>query len=172
MKRTAKNSGASLSGHSTHSEGMSEGCEANGAPAASGTPPGGAGAGRTLSVTLPLPRLLLTINRRRRMHWSWESREVASQRKAAKMHARDQLGPDFAPLTGTVRLDVDYYPYYGQVAPDEAAQWEATKPWVDGLQDAGLFAGGDDRVVVHGAVRWHRDKRTGEVVITLTEQGG
>lgn len=124
---------------------------------------------KSLSITLPLPVPLLTINQRQKMHWRARADATRVQREMAGWHARHGLPEDFAPFVGTVRLDVQVHPHPRQKEPDYGGKWQAVKPWEDGLQDAGLFAGGDDKVVVHGAFVWDKTKRTGEVTLTLSE---
>lgn len=124
---------------------------------------------RTLTISFPLPRVLLSINARRRMHWAKEATLVKSQREDAYWAARvqrrqlGQQGLIFA--TGRVRVDLTIHPRKGQRRADDLALWEATKPWLDGLEDAGIVA--DDRQCVAGTLVWS-DERMAEVVLTLT----
>lgn len=124
---------------------------------------------QSVSVTMPLPKPLLTTNATSSMNWAQKGRHVAAQRTMAKMYAKQQLPPDFVPLVGRVRLDVAVCPYPMQKEPDAGGKWQAVKAWEDGLQDAGVFAGGDDKVVVYGDCEWRRWERTGQVTLTLTE---
>jgi len=126
---------------------------------------------RSLHFLCALPVPLLTINARDGMHWSVRAGHVKAQREAFGWHAITTLPLDVAPLRGKVRLDVTIYPRKGQKEPDEGGKWEAVKPWVDGLQDAGVFAEGDDKVVVYGTFQWVKERRTGEVRLTLTAAG-
>lgn len=138
------------------------------------TPPDaqrGAQGAASLTLTLPLPSPLLTINATSSMHWAQKGRHVKAQRAMAAWHARLQLGPDWVPLVGRVRLDVTIRPRPRQKEPDAGGKWQAIKPLEDGLQDAGVFAGGDDRVVVYGAFTWDKTQRTGEIELTLTQEG-
>ena len=124
---------------------------------------------RTLTLPLPLPSPLLTINQRQKWHWTRRANETAKQRVFVGWFAKGHLPADALPLRGRVRIDVAIYPHPRQKEPDMGGKWEAAKAWIDGLQDAGVFEEGDDRVVEHGAFAWHKDQRRGEMVLTLTE---
>lgn len=128
-----------------------------------------AAAARRLHFLLPLPTPLLTINQRQKWHWSRRANETAKQRVFVGWFAKGHLPLDFSPLRGRVRVDVTVYPHPRQKEPDEGGKWEAAKAWIDGLQDAGVFAEGDDKVVVHGEFAWDKERRTGEVTLVLTE---
>lgn len=123
---------------------------------------------RTLTICFGLPRTLLSINARRRMHWAKEATLVKNQRADAAWAALTQTPFTVRPVfpTGRVRVDLTIHPRKGQRRPDDLALWEACKPWLDGLADAGIVA--DDRQCVAGALVWS-DERTGKIVLTLTE---
>jgi len=119
-----------------------------------------------LRLVLMLPTPLLTINWRRRQHWLVQARETKRQRQDAGWQLR-------ATATGfgaaRVRVDVEVRPRPGMKRPDPSALWEALKPTFDALEDRGIVD--NDRQLVHGALVWSA-RRTGEIILTLTQEEG
>lgn len=126
---------------------------------------------KSIRITLPLPDPLLSINARRRMHWAVQRLETRNQREGAAWVARAQTlhcecdDPYFP--EGCVRVDVAVEPRSGQKQPDDGAVWEAMKPILDGLEDANLVS--DDKQFVMGTLTWDKKRRTGSLIVTLTE---
>ena len=130
-------------------------------------------AGMTLSITIPMPAVLLSINVRRRMHWRSQAAHTKEQRLMAWCCALTLRSvpvpvavPEF-PLGQLVRVDVLVYPRKGQRSCDDLAMWEALKPTLDGLEDAGVVA--DDAQFVVGTLVWLTERR-GELVLVLTQE--
>ncbi len=79
----------------------------------------------------------------------------------------------FFPADSRVRVDVTVRrdPLWAARRLDDDNLWRGLKPYLDGLQDAGLVA--NDRQFCMGTVTWETAQPyRGGVVLTLTEQGG
>lgn len=122
-----------------------------------------------ITITMPLPTPFLTINWRRRQHWRAIARETKAQRAMAAWHTVAALAAaNWPPMyPGAVRIDVGVFPYPRQQRPDTTAIWEALKPIIDGLEDAGLVQ--DDKQVTPGAITWSPERR-GELLLTCTRE--
>lgn len=123
-----------------------------------------------LTITLPLPDRHLTLNGR--LHWRVKARLVKQHREWAEMKARSliQQRPHF-PAGAKVRVDVRIErKKYGQKW-DSTAIIEATKSYIDGFQDAGVYL--NDSCVRWGEVEWDA-KPTGKgiIVMSLSEVEG
>lgn len=126
---------------------------------------------RTMQITLPLPDPLLTANKR--LHWAARARHTKAQRLGAYLCAVDaRYAAGAWAVQGDrlwedcrVRVDVAIRPRPRMKRHDDTAIWEALKPILDGLQDAGVVA--DDKQFVVGSLVWSQ-ARTGEIVLTLT----
>jgi hypothetical protein len=128
----------------------------------------------TLTITLPLPDPLLTLNMR--LHWRARARHTREQREMAGWAAveavrtirtlRAGVLPYIFP-EGRVRVDAEIRPRKGQKRCDDTAIWEALKPTLDGLEDAGIVA--NDKQFFVGSLTW-RAARTGELVLRLTPE--
>ena len=142
-------------------------------------------AGRVLAVALPLPGHDLTANGR--LHWAARAALVRETRRQAAILARQamldagwrgwRVGMGERDLTffprGT-RVRVDYAAVLppGRRRWDDTALIEAAKPCIDGLTDAGVWAG--DACAVVGTVTWDRDRAlspaaSGLLLLTLTD---
>lgn len=123
---------------------------------------------RTITVMFPLPRVLLSINAMSGMHWARKATIVRQQRVAVGWAAKLQTSANNHPVfpAGRVRVNMTVFPRKGQHRPDDTALWEAAKPWLDGLEDAGIVA--NDKQFVVGALTW-ASERKGEVELVLTE---
>jgi hypothetical protein len=126
---------------------------------------------RTITIAIPLPVPWLSANVRRRLHHQALARHTRQQRHDAALCAYAALAgyPDALqrPLfpTGRVRLDVTVCPRPGQRRCDDTAVWEALKPALDGVEDAGIVA--DDKQLVVGSLTWSKE-HTSTILLTLT----
>ena len=126
---------------------------------------------RTITVAIPLPVPWLSANVRRRLHHQALARHTRQQRHDAALCAYAALAgyPDALkrPLfpTGRVRLDVTVCPRPRGKRPDDTSVWEAIKPALDGIEDAGIVT--NDRQIAVGTLTWSKE-RSATVLLTLT----
>jgi hypothetical protein len=125
----------------------------------------------SITIAIPAPDPWLSANARRRLHHQALARHTRQQRHDAALCAYAALAgyPDALkrPLfaTGRVRLDVTVCPRPGQRRCDDTAVWEALKPALDGVEDAGIVA--NDAQIVVGSLTWSAE-RSATVLLTLT----
>jgi hypothetical protein len=125
----------------------------------------------TITIALPVPIPWLSANVRRRLHHQALARHTRQQRHdaalcayAAFMAYPSAVARPFFPA-GRVRLDVTVCPRPRQQRCDDTAVWEALKPALDGVEDAGIVA--DDKQLVVGSLTWSKE-RSATILLTFS----